>query len=1344
MKFKILFFSTIFICFCSVVTSQTFQRIETLAGINNLSKNHGVAAADIDGDYDIDLFVVARFKDLTGDETTHSRLFINNNDGTYTDITISAGLGNLHPYEDNHTDDPNYRDNFSYEGYKYGASWGDYDNDGDPDLFLTNAYRLQLFKNNGNNTFTNVTVEAGFEVLNMCFNSSSAWFDYNNDGFLDIYTSDYRSSCSGNKLYKNNGNGTFTDVTNQLIPSNENDFTFMSIPFDFNNDGLLDIYNVNDHGGDNRLFTSNTNGQVYSETSGLFNINNANNAMGIDIADYDNNESFELFVTTIGDNKLFEKVGGGYVNNSAALGISDSGWSWDTKFWDFDNNGYQDIFITNGFKNNSQENKFYVNQNSNGSNDFIEQSSVYGLNHEGYSASSVTFDFDNDGDLDLFVTNIFEPPLFYENKTIFNNQPIDKNWVKIYLSGVTSNKNGVGSIVTVKTDNHTIKRYNTGIGLYSQNILPLHFGLNSSNNINSIEVEWPNGVKEIHENIDVNKHFEITEGAGITELNISPSIKIPGCTDENACNYNSSASVNDGSCTYLAPNQITGPDSSYFLSTDSYTYTSDRNSTFNWSVTGGEILSGQGTKSLTVMWGVEQQGQVRLVETEDCVTEPITVNVDLSYNPNSENFSVARIWNEILLQAIRNDFARPTVHARNLFHTSLAMYDIWAIHNDDANTYLIGNSVHGFTNVFSNFQPQDEINESINKALSYAVYRLLKHRFQNSPGYESTLFRMNLYMNQLGYDIDFTDEDYTTGDSASLGNFVAQSIINYGLQDGSNEVSDYNNLYYSPINEPLITNLSGISTDIDPNRWQPLSFNSFIDQSGNVIGTTTPDFLSPEWGNVLPFSLTDSDNTTYTRDGDDYHVYVDPGSPPLLEILDPLSQSSESYKWGFSLVSYWSAHLDPSDNEIWDISPRSIGDIDLSNLPTNFSDHPNFYKEFLGGDIGNGRVINPITNQPYQEQLVPRGDYTRVLAEFWADGPDSETPPGHWYTILNHVNDHPDLVKKIGGQGNVLSNLEWDIKTYFTLGAAMHDSAISAWSIKGWYDYIRPISAIRYMCALGQSSDPELPSYNEKGIPLVDGYVELIEEGDPLQGSNGGNIGKIKLKAWKGHAIIDNPNIDIAGVDWILGEAWVPYQRPSFVTPPFAGYVSGHSTYSRAAAEILTNLTGSEYFPGGMGEFTAKKNEFLVFEEGPSMDVILQWATYRDASDQCSLSRIWGGIHPPADDIPGRIIGEYIGNKAFDRALEYFNGTALNLNQESLLNTTIHPNPIKSGELLTINTKNKIKELTLFDIRGSEILKRNLDIRREESAITIKIPDNLATGVYILKIDNYSKKIIID
>jgi hypothetical protein len=181
------------------------------------------------------------------------------------------------------------------------------------------------------------------------------------------------------------------------------------------------------------------------------------------------------------------------------------------------------------------------------------------------------------------------------------------------------------------------------------------------------------------------------------------------------------------------------------------------------------------------------------------------------------------------------------------------------------------------------------------------------------------------------------------------------------------------------------------------------------------------------------------------------------------------------------------------------------------------------------------------------------------------------------------------------------------------------------------------------------------PNFHPNGIKLSEGLIELVGSDDALVGTENENLNKIKVYSWRGHKYIENTNTDYAKVGWILAENWWPYQRPTFVTPNFAGYVSGHSTYSRAAAEVLTLITGSEYFPGGLGEFIAKKNKFLVFEEGPSQDIKIQWATYRDASNQCSLSRIWGGIHPPVDDLPGRLIGEKIGINAFNFSKDYFN-----------------------------------------------------------------------------------------
>lgn len=655
--------------------------------------------------------------------------------------------------------------------------------------------------------------------------------------------------------------------------------------------------------------------------------------------------------------------------------------------------------------------------------------------------------------------------------------------------------------------------------------------------------------------------------------------------------------------------------------------------------------------------------------------------------------SVAREWNEMLLTSIRNDFARPTVHARNLFQISAAMFDAWAIFNPDkANTYLIGNSLNGVNSSFGGFTQSGSVEDQTEEAISYAAYRMLMARFAFSPNSQELLGQITTFMEGLGYDVSVTSTDFSTGSAAALGNYIALQYLDYGLEDGSQEEFDYANLYYRPVNEALEPAKPGNPNITDLNRWQPLSLDSFIDQSGNVI-LTAPKFLSPEWGNVFGFSLTDDDLTTNERGGNEFRVFNDPGMPPLIE--ETVTSGENDYHWGFELVSIWGAHLDPADGVMWDISPGSIGNI--SELPTDFAGHRSFYNEFDGGDASVGRTMNPKTGQPYAANMVPRGDYARVLAEFWADGPDSETPPGHWFTLLNYVSDHDDLVKRFRGQGETLSDLEWDIKAYFILGGAMHDAAISAWSIKGWYDYLRPVSAIRAMADLGQRSDENLPNYHENGITLKPGYIELVEAGDDLAGANDEHVGKVKLYTWKGPDFINDPETDVAGVDWILAENWWPYQRPTFVTPPFAGYVSGHSTYSRAAAEVLTLLTGDEYFPGGMGEFLAPKDEFLVFEDGPSVDVTLQWATYRDASDQTSLSRIWGGIHPPADDIPGRIIGEKIGVQAFEFAEDFFNtGPVTGIDEpQEFEGMSFGPNPVTAGEEVVITIPVVRGELTL-------------------------------------------------
>ncbi|HCX20290.1 MAG: hypothetical protein CMB80_32060 [Flammeovirgaceae bacterium] len=701
----------------------------------------------------------------------------------------------------------------------------------------------------------------------------------------------------------------------------------------------------------------------------------------------------------------------------------------------------------------------------------------------------------------------------------------------------------------------------------------------------------------------------------------------------------------------------------------------------------------------------------------------------------SQQKSIARVWNEALLESIRNDFARPVVHARNLFHISAAMYDSWSIHAGKGHPYFLGETVHGFTIPFSPTIFDGTISDNQEKTLSYACYRLIAHRFRFAPGYQEILPMINSIMDSLNYDISYINSDYTTGDAASLGNYLAEQIIMYGVQDGSNEYQDYNNQYYQAVNEPLALDLPfDISTVHDPNHWQPLSFETFIDQSGNPIPGATPAFIGAEWGNVFSFALKDTDSKVFDMNGGETLLFNDTGKPAN---LGEDSAETAQYKWSFQLVSIWSAQLDPYDGVNWDISPGSIGNI--VDYPDSFNDYIEFYDLENGGElpgIADGHPINPRTNTSYEEQIVPRGDYARVLAEFWADGPDSETPPGHWFTILNSVNDHPDLVRKFEGSGDEMDQLEWDIKSYFTLGGAMHDVAVSVWSIKGYYDYVRPITAIRYMAALGQSNDPDKVNFHPHGIQLKPGYIEEVLQSDPLAGNNGEHVGKIKVKAWRGHDLISDPTTDEAGVGWILAENWWPYQRPSFVTPPFAGYISGHSTFSSAAATVLTRLTADEFFPGGIGEFVAKKNEFLVFEKGPSVDVRLQWATYYDAADQCSLSRIWGGIHPPMDDIRGRILGRKLGAQSFGLAKLYFNNTLItetNIDEQSL---AIYPNPTTSSGILNIDSDKVINAVELYNSAGLLVYQKGI----EESIFTIDIQSlQLAKGTYLLQIKQAEK-----
>ncbi len=596
------------------------------------------------------------------------------------------------------------------------------------------------------------------------------------------------------------------------------------------------------------------------------------------------------------------------------------------------------------------------------------------------------------------------------------------------------------------------------------------------------------------------------------------------------------------------------------------------------------------------------------VSPEEWVTVPLQPSTECpreAIDPAPEG-SIARRWNEQMLNAIRRDTPAPTVHARNLFHTSVALWDAWAAYDESARGYI------------SNEQAvSSDIADDRDVALSYAAHRVLSARYRNAVGGAVDIACFDAFMGVLGLD---PSEASVEGEGpAALGNRIGQAVLDAYSNDGSNEENGYADpdRYASPA-PLLVVDLPGTRTT-DPLQWQQLELAEAITQNGIVEGSGVRNYVGAHWRNVTPFAL--------ERPAPN-EPYLDIGNPPVAVNQQLVEEAVR--------VIEKTAELVISDGALMDISPGGYGN------------------NSLGTNDGQGHPMNPVTGQPYEPEMVLRGDFTRVLAEFWADGPRSETPPGHWNTLANAVAANPLFERRLQGQGEPLDPLAWDVRMYLALNGAVHDAAIAAWELKRTYTSARPITLIRYFAQLGQSTDQTLPSYNENGLPLKPGLIELITEESSAPGQRHAQlaryVGEVAIWSWRGEP--GDPKNEIGGIGWVRAKDFRPYQRSFFVTPAFPGYVSGHSTFSRAAAVVMHQLTGSEYFPGGLGTYNVESG-YLFFEYGPSKPLALQWGTYYDASDQAGQSRLWGGIHIQRDDFDGRIIGQRVGELAFAKALEY-------------------------------------------------------------------------------------------
>lgn len=1162
--------------------------------IKTLVSNYaGAAAVDVDGDGWTDL-IAARY-DLP------PVLYINQGDGTFTEEATARGLQG------------------AVNAGAFAA--GDFDNDGDADLFVApaDANRFMLLVNDGTGHFAEEAVARGAAVTTTLRNHeaySVGLVDYDRDGWLDVYVSEWgipdsEENALHSVLLRNLGPsqpGHFENVTaasqlTQPAGAAVAQYGFSSGWADYDGDGWPDLALAADF-HQSQLFWNNADG-TFVEGSALAGANQTEFGMGIAVADYDGDGRLDFYVTSIYDsffnsrvgthsgNKLYRNLGDRrFAETSTATGVARAGWGWGAAFLDFDNDGDQDLVATNGMDaaELGATGPFYdaltdptaLFQND-GAGRFVDNASLLGIGDSGLGKAVVVWDYDNDGDEDLLITETYASPVLYRNDASANG----RKWIRFAFRGNASNRDGIGAVVRV-TEAGKVQTllYNPSNSYIGQREPFLHCGLGASDGVvDAIDVVWPSGIEQQLTNVAANQLVSLVE----PEAPLTPPAITTQPTAPEVVSLGSDLTLSAAATGKPAP-------------------------VFLWTKDGETIVGANGPTLRLERIQPFDAGvyQARAINTEGEATSDavgIAVTIDLSEH------SIARWWDEFLLEAIRKDFPAPTIHGRNLYHTSAAMWDaFWAY---EPNGWERASPVFHREDLTEADWGGDRVG-SQREAISYAAYRILDTRYLHSVNRVRTLYNIRWLMEQLGYDPD----DVSTSDNspAGVGNRIGAAILAANLSDGANEANGYvDTSGYQAFNEPLVFKLPG-SSPADPNRWQPLAFDYQVTQNGIPLADKIQSFVGVNWRAVDTFAIAKDSGIT---------IAWDPGPPPFFG-----SESHAEFVDAAVQLIRYSSLLDPSRDVMIDISPGA-----LLNNP-------------LGTNDGTGHAVNPYTGKAYAPNVVNHADYGRILAEFWADGPASETPPGHWNSLFNDVTDKPLFQRRYLGRGPELSELEWDVQAYLALNGAMHDAAIAAWTLKRQYDYSRPITMIRYLAGLGQSTDPDALSYDPNGLPLIDGLIELVTPESSAAGQRhealAASVGRVAILAWSGEPQ-GGPD-EVGGVRWILAENWRPYQRSTFVTPAFPGYVSGHSTFSRAGAEVLTLLTGSPYFPGGIGTYHFTANEFLQFEKGPTTDVTLQWATYYDAADQAGLSRLYGGIHVPADDFVGRRLGARVGTEAFLKA----------------------------------------------------------------------------------------------
>ncbi|MDP9337358.1 MAG: CRTAC1 family protein [Acidobacteriota bacterium] len=506
----------------------------------------GVAFYDYENDGWLDIFLVNgwRLEGFPAGQEPTSHLFKNNRDGTFTDVTVKAGL--------------------AHSGWGQGVCIGDYDNDGFEDLFVTYFGKNLLYHNNGDGTFSDVSEKAGVAGNGKRWNSGCAFVDYDRDGRLDLFVANYidldlatapvpeSGPCNykgmlvacgppglnggKNILYHNNGDGTFSDVSQAAgILGANGTYGLGVLTADFNNDGWPDIYVANDSTA-SALYKNLGNGKftdVAMEAGCALSADGKPQAgMGVSAIDYDGDGNLDIVKTNFaGDTpSLYRNIGGGNFEDAtfpAGLGKHTQYLGWGCGFFDMDNDGWADILICNGHvypeveqlrtEAGYAQRKLLYRNLRNGRFEDVSMEAGTGISAPAASRGCAFGDFDNDGDMDVVVNTVNDYP-----QLLRCDLKSGHNWLKVRTIGTKSNRSGIGARlrcvtrVAGETKAHAqIDEVRSGGSYFSQNDLRVHFGIGKAEKVELLEIRWPSGLMEKLENIKPNQLIFVKEGQGI-------------------------------------------------------------------------------------------------------------------------------------------------------------------------------------------------------------------------------------------------------------------------------------------------------------------------------------------------------------------------------------------------------------------------------------------------------------------------------------------------------------------------------------------------------------------------------------------------------------------------------------------------------------------------------------------------------------------------------------------------------------------------------------------------------------------------------------------------------------